>query len=295
MKGLKNRENRILLITLISIQIIGLLLFHLIFSFQKQKESKMMNESIGNILAEIKKEYPEIKEEEIIKILNNTENQEDGEKILKKYGIDISQENSILKVEEQKKWQAIQISIVGISVIILCSLAILYFFQRRNKKIEKLIQYMEQIMQKNYALEIEKNTEDELTQLRNELYKITILLKEQADTEQKQRKQLSKSISDISHQLKTPITSISIMLDNMIENPRNGRKNKKTIYARNSKTNRMDELVNFSIIKTIKTRCRSRRISSRKNKLKKINTKCYSKFSYYNRNKKSRNYFTRSS
>ena len=91
-----------------------------------------MNESIGNILAEIKKEYPEIKEEEIIKILNNTENQEDGEKILKKYGIDISQENSILKVEEQKKWQAIQISIVGISVIILCSLAILYFFQRSS-------------------------------------------------------------------------------------------------------------------------------------------------------------------
>ena len=38
-----------------------------------------MNESIGNILAEIKKEYPEIKEEEIIKILNNTENQEDGD------------------------------------------------------------------------------------------------------------------------------------------------------------------------------------------------------------------------
>ena len=84
MKGLKNRENRILLITLISIQIIGLLLFHLIFSFQKQKESKMMNESIGNILAEIKKEYPEIKEEEIIKILNNTENQEDGGKNIKK-------------------------------------------------------------------------------------------------------------------------------------------------------------------------------------------------------------------
>lgn len=292
MKGLKNRENRILLITLIGIQIIGLLLFHLIFSFQKQQDAEIMNQIIGNIIGEIKKEYPEIKEEEIIKILNNTENQEDGEKILKQYGIDITQENSILKLEEQKQWQAIQISIVSISIILLCSVVILYFFQRRNTKIEKLIQYIEQIMQKNDALEIENNTEDELTHLRNELYKITILLKEQADTEQKQRKQLSKSISDISHQLKTPLTSISIMLDNMIENPRNGGRNEKTIYTRNSKANRMDELVDSSSTKTIKTRCQCRRISSRKNKFRKINTKCHSKFSHSNRNKKSRNYFT---
>ena len=57
-----------------------------------------MNESIGNILAEIKKEYPEIKEEEIIKILNNTENQEDGEKILKNH----TEPQEILRILEAR-------------------------------------------------------------------------------------------------------------------------------------------------------------------------------------------------
>lgn len=108
---------------------------------------------------------------------------------------------------------------------------------------------MEQIMQKNYELKIENNTEDELTHLRNELYKITVLLKEQADTEQKERKQLSKSISDISHQLKTPLTSISIMLDNMIENPSMEEKTKEQFIH---EIRRQIEWINWLVISLLK-------------------------------------------
>lgn len=219
MKGLKSKENKILIIIIIAIQIAGIMLFNATLQWQNQQNTQIVNQTIQNIIGEIKQSYPEIKEEEIIKILNSEENQEKGKEILKKYGIDWEQENIIISLEEQNKKNIIQIIILNIIILLISIFVILYFFQRRNKKIEQLIQYMEQIMQKNYELKIENNTEDELTHLRNEIYKITILLKEQADTEQKERKQLSKSISDISHQLKTPLTSISIMLDNMIENP----------------------------------------------------------------------------
>lgn len=219
MKVLKSKENKTLIIIMISIQIIGIMLFNVIIQWQNQQKTQIVNQTIQNIVGEVKKTYPEIKEEEIIKILNSEENQEKGKEILKKYGIDWEQENIIISLEEQNQKNIIQIIILNIIILLISIFVILYFFQRRNKKIEQLIQYMEQIMQKNYELKIENNTEDELTHLRNEIYKITILLKEQADTEQKERKQLSKSISDISHQLKTPLTSISIMLDNMIENP----------------------------------------------------------------------------
>lgn len=62
-------------------------------------------------------------------------------------------------------------------------------------------------------------SEDELSILKNEIYKTTIMLKEQAENSTKDKINLKNSLSDISHQLKTPLTSIMIMLDNLIENP----------------------------------------------------------------------------
>ena len=46
-----------------------------------------------------------------------------------------------------------------------------------------------------------------------------MFLKEQAENSMQDKINLKDSISDISHQLKTPLTSISILLDNIIENP----------------------------------------------------------------------------
>lgn len=249
MKVLKSKENKTLIIIMISIQIIEIMLFNAIIQWQNQQKTQIVNQTIQNIVGEVKKTYPEIKEEEIIKILNSEENQEKGKEILKKYGIDWEQENIIISLEEQNQKNIIQIIILNIIILLISIFVILYFFQRRNKKIEQLIQYMEQIMQKNYELKIENNTEDELTHLRNELYKITVLLKKQADTEQKERKQLSKSISDISHQLKTPLTSISIMLDNMIENPSMEEKTKEQFIH---EIGRQIEWINWLVISLLK-------------------------------------------
>ncbi len=64
---------------------------------------------------------------------------------------------------------------------------------------------------------IEDNSEDELSILKNELYKITVMLKEVAENSKNDKLKLKDSLSDISHQLKTPITSILIMLDNILD------------------------------------------------------------------------------
>ena len=55
--------------------------------------------------------------------------------------------------------------------------------------------------------------------MKNEVYKTTIMLKEQAENSLNDKVNLKNSLSDISHQLKTPLTSITIMLDNIIDNP----------------------------------------------------------------------------
>ncbi len=45
------------------------------------------------------------------------------------------------------------------------------------------------------------------------------MLNEIADNEMKDKENLKESLSDISHQLKTPLTSIIIILDNILDNP----------------------------------------------------------------------------
>jgi signal transduction histidine kinase len=61
--------------------------------------------------------------------------------------------------------------------------------------------------------------EDELSGLRNELYKLTVLYKEQAENAQAGKVALADSVANISHQLKTPLTSAVILTDNLLESP----------------------------------------------------------------------------
>ena len=96
---------------------------------------------------------------------------------------------------------------------------ILFYLKRRDKKIKQITKYINEIKNKKYELNIDENSEDELSNLKNELYKITIMLKEESEISKKDKENLKVSVEDISHQLKTPLTSITIMLDNLKENP----------------------------------------------------------------------------
>ena len=56
------------------------------------------------------------------------------------------------------------------------------------------------------------NAEGELSVLKNNLYKMMLLLQSQNDTLRKDKTYLAASLADISHQLKTPLTSITMSI-----------------------------------------------------------------------------------
>ena len=91
--------------------------------------------------------------------------------------------------------------------------------KKKSKNIQDIINCIEKINHKNYELDIDEMSEDELSILKNEIYKTTIMLKESAENSLKDKLELKDSLSDISHQLKTPLTSILIILDNLLDNP----------------------------------------------------------------------------
>ena len=67
---------------------------------------------------------------------------------------------------------------------------IFVYLRKRDRKINQITEYINQIKNRKYDLDINENSEDELSNLKNELYKITIMLKEESDILKKRQRQL---------------------------------------------------------------------------------------------------------
>lgn len=209
-----------LIIQIFTITTLIVVLNYIVITNQNKKQQEKVNDVIVNIVGTIKQEYPDLEDEKIIKILNDKENNTiRGRGTLQRYGINTEEVYAIDGLKDEKKEILLTSSISIISLTIIVTILIINYKNKKSKKIENIINYIEEINKKNYNLKIEENTEDELSNLTNELYKITIMLKEQAELSKKDKNVLQRSLEDISHQIKTPLTSISIMLDNIKENP----------------------------------------------------------------------------
>lgn len=185
--------------------------------YEYKEYTQNFNKKMASIIELIQSKYPEISTDEIVEIVNSKEIRQNN--LLKKYGIDLEKKTIILENNKtNNKFMKIEVSIVFIGSIILLLIFILYE-RNQDKEIDEITKYLEAINNKNYTLKIDENSEDELSILKNELYKVTVMLMENASNSLKDKINLKIALEDISHQLKTPLTSILIILDNLIDNP----------------------------------------------------------------------------
>ena len=213
-----NKESfkKVVITGLILILISSLTIF-IVLTIQYKNYEKIVNLTVSNLIDEIMEKYPETDEQELIRIINS-ENQEQKDEVLSKYGYT----NNILYIKELENSMNTSIRINIAIIVLLGVIAIivaLIYTNKRDKSLRSINKYLDKVNNGNYELKIEDNGEDEISRLRNELYKTTILLRESAENSEKEKTNLSNSLADISHQLKTPLTSIRIMLDNIEENP----------------------------------------------------------------------------
>lgn len=211
-------ENKIDLKKAIVLGLIVCLVISAVFLFINYKEYRKYTETfnlkLNKMVGSIKEVYPDVKIAEIAELLNYTDREENE---LREYGIDLSKDSVIAENDIHfKRFLRIEGMIFGILFISLSAIFLGYNY-KKDKKLKEITQYIEEINRGNYALDIEDNTEDELSILKNEVYKTTVMLKEVAENSMEDKVKLKDSLSDISHQLKTPLTSITIMLDNMKE------------------------------------------------------------------------------
>ncbi len=266
---MKNKNIKLVIIPIIILTILSCIIIAIQTYVQYKEISVITNEKIAEIIGSIIKEEPQIDTKEIIKILNSGEYKK-GQEELEKYGLNIDEVNAIVSVQKQMK-NNIELNILLIILFsILYMFIILIYLKQRDKKISQITQYINEIKNRKYDLNIKENSEDELSNLKNELYKITVMLKEECEVSKKDKENIKMSVEDISHQLKTPLTSIMIMLDNLKGNSNMSEETKqKFIFEISKQVDWINWLV-ISILKLSKLEADVVQFSKEKIKVKKF-------------------------
>lgn len=104
--------------------------------------------------------------------------------------------------------------LLGVCIALLLVTSVV-FYKKREKDIDVMISYLMKVQDRLELPELSAMQEGKIGILQSEIYKLVAILKEQYSGEHKRKKYLVDLLSDISHQIKTPMTAITLMSDLM--------------------------------------------------------------------------------
>ncbi len=102
---------------------------------------------------------------------------------------------------------------IAIVMFLAAFISTLVVFRSFYCQITKLSDYLHRINSGQFNLEVGHCYEGELSILKSEILKTTLALSSQASDLKEEKTRLANSMSDISHQLKTPLTAMSVLTE----------------------------------------------------------------------------------
>ena len=216
------------IVNFIAILIIALFYFlisNVINNSYKQKIIDNESYLIGNLL----NKYPNLKEDIISSYLIK-DNYEIGNNLINEYNLITIKDNNI-----------IILIYCLISALVLFIINFIYI-KSIYKKIAKIDKYMNNILNDDYSINIKDYCEGDISNLKNDIYKMTIKLKEQSELLIKEKKYLEETLQDISHQIKTPLTSM-YMINDILTNEKDENIKKEFLIKNKNQIERIEWLV----------------------------------------------------
>lgn len=257
----KKKYSKLIMFTLITFGMIILLNVMLYYHVNKNYNNKIVN-----IISTIKEKYPEIKDDELF----DTIKKQCKTNTFNRYSFDL---DGIVLIKENKTIFVSYFIILLFIYLIICLVYLTIIInndKRKEKEINEVIKIIEEINNKNYSFKMKDINEEDLSLLKNEIYKTTIMLNEISEISKKDKKELEESLEDISHQLKTPLTSILIMIDTLLDDE-DMDQNTREDFLRNMKREVMN--INFlvkSILKLSRLDTNTVKFISKKESVKEI-------------------------
>lgn len=182
----------------------------LIFELKSSRQAIIQKQNLKfqGFIHKILTRYPEVKEEDLIDVLNSEETSYD----LSEYGI--YESDSIIDYSSEGRKDIIKLALfLGLCIF---SLFLFHYLDDKSQKkyVELLIDDLEKISKADYSIK-NINEEGDFAKLQTYIYKLATILKQESQNSQLQKNTFKNNLEDISHQIKTPLASINLLLDNL--------------------------------------------------------------------------------
>ncbi|HSJ88121.1 MAG TPA: HAMP domain-containing sensor histidine kinase [Anaerolineales bacterium] len=220
MNLLTHIEDRRLLFRMAALSLAALIMAVAISLAMRIYVNQALADTYAGIVGTVAQKYPEA-EAQVVQDLSAPDalSVNRGQELLGRYGL---QDSSAAQrgIGAGLLVRLLPAGLVLVGLVCAGFVLLLVGYQRaKSAQVTSLSAYLRQIEAGNYALDVRDNGEGGFSLLKNDLYKVTVRMREQAELLQKDKTALSNLITDISHQIKTPLTSMGVLVDLLDEDP----------------------------------------------------------------------------
>jgi signal transduction histidine kinase len=220
MKQLFHAADRHLLASMLALSLVTVIVAVALSLAMAAYVSQVVKDTYAGIVGTVSQRYPQA-EAQVVQELRSpgAESVSLGTQVLGKYGLG-EQGGADTGVAAGLLVRLLPVGLALIGLVCAGFALLVVRYQRAiSAQVAGLSAYLRQIEAGDYALDVRDNGEGSFSLLKNDLYKVTIRLREQAELLQKDKTALSNLIADISHQIKTPLTSLGVLADLLAEDP----------------------------------------------------------------------------
>lgn len=201
---------------------------------------KHVYEREGTLLKKVIEEHPE-NEEEVIQLYEKTDFRKVDTSVLEKYGYLTRDDLKYFQDLKQAHYNLLVSQIIFVTLLfIVLNIAYIWYQWNQDRKLKELDRYLLTVLAGNYNLDIRDYEDGILSSLKNDVYKMSVLLKEDKERALEQQKYLESVLSDISHQLRTPLTSMYVMNDLLSDGKVRGKQKKEILNKNRAQLERIE-------------------------------------------------------
>jgi signal transduction histidine kinase len=249
-----NPELKISSIFILMLSILTFISFNLCINrnLSELKEQYVQNNSV--IAYKIIKNHPELKEEIIPLITKgvNDKDKKEAEIFMSQYGYYKNLDMDFLPQMYEKAF-SFKINLLEITIGIFVLIFLFNYKQYKliYNKVNKLSCVSKEVLEGNYSMELPEGNEGDFSKLVYNFSNMRSAIKNNIDELKREKTFLVNLLSDISHQLKTPLSALIIYNDVLMNRRLSKEDTEKFLYNSNQQLDRMEWLIK-SLLKLAK-------------------------------------------